>query len=403
MTDASPTPTQTQADKGSADGPRPGIFSGTTRPVGTLVLYWLLALALLYTLYFARTLLMPVVVALLFALLLSPLVTALKRFHIPRSLSAVVLLACIGGPVALLGMELAEPAQKWLKRLPELGMQLSEELDSLTESLTPKEAEPPPEPEEPEEEGFSFFGLFDDDEEEKAPAPPPQTTTQKDAVSERLLQGGLEMVISVLSATPVALVQLMTFAILVLFQLIFGPNLYQSAIEIFPRVQDKRRARTIVGKVQQELSRYILTVSLINTGLGVVTASVLWFLGVEDALLWGALVGLLNFAPYVGPLVAVGILSVAGVVQYGLVLTALLPAACYFAINLVEAQFITPLVLGKHMRLNPLILMLWLIIWGWLWGAAGVLLAVPLLVCLKLAAQQLNVMEYWVKLIETRA
>ncbi|WP_241505977.1 AI-2E family transporter [Parahaliea mediterranea] len=377
---------------------------------GGVALAVLASLAVLYTLYFASSLLIPVVVALLFSLLLSPLVNTLKRFHVPRSISAMVLLACIGGPIALLGMELAEPAQKWAKRLPEIGMELTEELDSLTESLKPPQQPaqaplPAPAPA-PEARGFNWFGWFDDDEPAKAtsPAPTPQEQQQaQGAVTERLMQGGLELVISFVSAAPFVLVQLLTFVILVLFQLSFGPRLWESAIEIFPRVRDKRQASLIVARVQRELSRYILTVSLINIGLGVTTAAALWLLQVEDALLWGALVGLLNFAPYVGPLVAVCVLALAGLVQYGLEGAALIPVLAYFTINLLEAQLITPLVLGRNMRLNPLVLVLWLIVWGWLWGAAGVLLAVPLLVCLKLAAQQLGVMEYWVRLIETRA
>ena len=80
---------------------------------------------------------------------------------------------------------------------------------------------------------------------------------------------------------------------------------------------------------------------------------------------------------------------------------ALLPVVIFFAINLLEAQFVTPMVLGRHMRLNPLILMLWLIGWGWVWGVVGVLIAVPLLVCLKLTAARLKVLPHWVKLIET--
>ncbi|GAB3291217.1 AI-2E family transporter [Parahaliea aestuarii] len=390
---------------GRSEAPAPEV-----RPPGTLALWVLAALAVLYTLYFASSLLIPVVVALLFSLLLSPLVNALKRFHIPRSISAIVLLACIGGPIALLGMELAEPAEKWAKRLPEIGRELTDELDSLTESLSPtqQQAEPAPAPEPApvERSGFNWFGWFDDDEEAAPATPAPAVQEEQKsqgAVTERLLQGGLELMISFVSAAPFVLVQLLTFVILVLFQLSFGPRLWQSAIEIFPRVRDKRQAVLVVARVQRELSRYIVTVSLINIGLGITTAAVLWLLGVEDALLWGALVGLLNFAPYVGPLVAVCILALAGAVQYGLVAAALIPALAYFSINLLEAQFVTPLVLGRNMRLNPLLLVLWLIVWGWLWGAAGVLLAVPLLVCLKLAAQQLGVMEYWVKLIETRA
>jgi predicted PurR-regulated permease PerM len=165
---------------------------------------------------------------------------------------------------------------------------------------------------------------------------------------------------------------------------------------------DKRRAEVLVGRVRQELSRYIVTVSMINLGLGITTACALWFLDIEDALLWGALVGLLNFAPYVGPVIAVAILCIAGLVQFGVTNAALIPPAAYFTVNLIESQFITPTILGRHMRLNPLVLVLWILLWGWLWGAVGVLLAVPLLVCIKLVARQLGVMQSWITLIETR-
>jgi predicted PurR-regulated permease PerM len=125
--------------------------------------------------------------------------------------------------------------------------------------------------------------------------------------------------------------------------------------------------------------------------------------GVEDALLWGVLVGLLNFAPYVGPIFGMAMLCLAGLAQYGPVLLAALPVLVYFAINLMEAQFVTPLILGRNMRLNPLILIVWLFVWGWLWGAVGVLIAVPLLVCIKLAFSKLQIAAQWVRLIETRA
>ncbi len=354
----------------------------------TTALYWLLGLALMYTLYFAKTLLMPLVVALLFALLLSPLVRVLKHYFVPRTFSAIVLLAAIGGPFTLLGIELAEPAQKWASRLPELSNQLTQELNNLNDSVSQKAK--------PAAKEKGFFSFFSSEEE----APPP---SDDNPLSQRLTQGSLEVLISALSATPLVIAQFLTFLIMTLFLMIFGPHLYHQATEVLPQVKDKQYAANLVDKIQRELSRYILTVSLINTGLGMVTALTLWLMDFDDALLWGALVGLLNFAPYVGPLISVCILSIAGTVQYGVGWDALLPAAIYFSINLLEAQFITPLVLGRHMRLNPLMLILWLILWGWLWGAVGVLLAVPLLVCLKLVADQLNILSPWVALIEAPA
>ncbi|SEG22746.1 AI-2E family transporter [Halopseudomonas aestusnigri] len=362
------------------------------------VLIWLLVLACLYTLYFAKTLLLPVVVAALFALLLSPLVALFKRFHVPRTFSALLLLTAVGGPFTLLGAQLAEPAEKWVKRLPELSAQLSQELDAFGRRLAPTQAPAPQEAE--ESDGLRLFGWFR--EEKAAPAPASASASGNDpALSDRVMQGGMEVMVKALGATPAVLAQFFTFLVLVLFMLIFGPSLYSTFIRVLPQVRDKHAATELLEQVQRELSRYILTVSLINTLLGAVTAAVLSLMGVEDALLWGVMVGLLNFAPYVGPVIGMLVLCLAGVLQYGPSLGALLPALVFFCINLVEAQFITPTVLGQRMRLHPLVLMLWLILWGWLWGVVGVLIAVPLLVCLKLAADRLNLLPHWVNLIES--
>jgi predicted PurR-regulated permease PerM len=361
--------------------------------------YCLVALAILYTLYFARSLLMPIVVAILFSLMLSPLVETLKRVRVPRLLSALMLISMLGGPFVLLGIELAAPVEKWMAKLPELSARLSEQLDDFGESLSPEPPAPPVQPK--PDTGFSFFGWFGDDEEATPPAAP--EPKRGNSLVEEVKRGGIEILVTALGTAPAVLAQFALWLILVLFLLIFGPGLYNSAIENSPRVQDKRRATVIVGKVRWALSRYILTVTVINAGLGAVTALVLWLLGVEDALLWGALVGLLNYAPYVGPIVAMFMLAIAGAVQYGLNLGCLVPAAVFFFINLVEAQLITPTILGQHMRLNPLVLILWLVIWGWLWGPVGVLLAVPLLVCLKLTASQLHILTPLIRVIETRA
>lgn len=363
----------------------------------TRVLRWLLALALLYTLYFAKTLLLPMVVALLFALLLSPLVGVFKRFHVPRTVSALILLMAIGVPLGLLGTQLAEPAKKWVQLLPELSAGVTEQLNNFSEVLQP---EPAQEEFEPESRWSRMVRFFSEDDEVQ-PAGPAQVDDS--ALSLGLAQGGLEVLMSMLAAAPGVLAQFVVGVILALFLLIFGPRLYESFIEVLPQVKDKRRASLLVARVQLELSRYILTVSVINCLLGMVTAAVLWLLGVDDALLWGALVALLNFAPYIGPLIGVCVLTLAGFVQYGLELQALMPALVYFSINLVEAQFVTPTVLGQRMQLNPLVVMVWLIVWGWLWGGGGVLLAVPLLVCIKLAAEQMDMMAPWIKLVETRA
>lgn len=376
----------------------------------TATLNWLLGLATLYTLYFAKTLVVPVVVALMFALLLSPLVNLLKRLYVPRVVSAIFLLCLIGIPFTLLGMQLAEPAQRWAKRLPDLSAQVSERISDIAEVIQVDQVElvvtPALEVLEPPKPRGLFDRLFGREEVvDQAPrvTPAPAKKSSAPTINERMTQGSIELMMSILSATPAVIAQFVTGIILILFLLIFGPNLFAAFVDVFPQVRDKQRTVQLVGAIQHELSRYIITVSIINVGLGVVTGGVLWLLGVEDALLWGALVALVNYAPYVGPIAAMGILLAAGLAQYGGEWQALMPVGVYFGINLIEAQFITPLMLGRHMRLNPLVLIFWLLLWGWLWGAVGVLIAVPLLVCLKLAAARLQLIPNLLKLVETRA
>ena len=159
---------------------------------------------------------------------------------------------------------------------------------------------------------------------------------------------------------------------------------------------------SIANKIQQVLSRYIVTISVINALLGMVTALAFSIAGVEDALLWGVLVALFNFVPYVGSLISVSILCLAGLVQYEPSLLAMLPASIFLGINIIESQFITPTVLGNKMNVNPLVIIFWLSILGWMWGILGVLLAVPMLVCIKLILGETGMAPHWAKLIEAK-
>ncbi|MDP5130601.1 MAG: AI-2E family transporter [Paraglaciecola sp.] len=359
----------------------------------TAALNWLAVLAILYTLYFAQTLLLTLIATFLLALLISPLVTLFKRAHVPRLVSALLLVTLLIAPFSFLGVQLAQPVQKWAQLLPQLSKSLNEQLESINSAIQGEETQgamPPPK----EKSRFTFFGWLDDETEEQ------KETEEENMVTERIKQGSLEVLVSMLAATPLLLAQVFTGLVLILFLLIFGPGLFQAYVNGLNEDSKREQAIHLATTIQVELSRYIGTISLINAALGASTAVVLKLLGVEDALLWGVLAALLNFIPYVGSVIGMAILSLAGVTQYGLEWMALMPPAVYFGLNLIESQFVTPTVLGRNMRLNPLVVVLWLVIWGWLWGAFGVLLAVPLLVCIKLAIGQLGIWPQWIAVIE---
>ena len=158
----------------------------------------------------------------------------------------------------------------------------------------------------------------------------------------------------------------------------------------------------LVEQIQQELSSYIVTISIINAGLGLATAGAFYYLKIEDALLWGALVALMNFVPYLGGIASCIVLLVVGLVQFGLVSGAFLPAGVFLILNIIESQLITPAVLGRSMQLNPLIIIIWIAVTGWLWGVVGVLLAVPILMCIKIILENLGVFNHWIRLLESK-
>ncbi|MEC7470410.1 MAG: AI-2E family transporter, partial [Pseudomonadota bacterium] len=316
-----------------------------------------------------------------------------KKYYVPRTLSAALLMALLVTPFTFLGLELAEPAERWMHSLPEIAGQITEEIEEISETLKAGAENTPPEP---KQESSSFFSWFNDEEK-------PEPNLEDDSsVTEQIKQNSIEMGIAMLGSAPLLIAQVFACLILIFFLLVFGPGLFGVFIRDFPVVTDRQRTVVLVGQIQSELSAYIVTISMINFLLGVSTAVIFTYLGIDDAMLWGALVALMNFVPYLGGLVSCSILLVAGAVQYGLTSTAFLPPVAFFCLNVLESQLITPSVLGKSMRLNPLLIILWIAIMGWLWGVVGALLAVPILMSVKIILENLGVFPHWIKLLESK-
>ena len=362
-------------------------------------LRWLLALAALYTLYLAQSLIIPILFSGFIALLLSPPVKFLRTFYIPRAISSFVLLALLVTPFTFLASELIEPAQKWAQLLPKITVQLNQKIDTISDEFANQKeiAEAEVAARNNTDEGFSFFGLFSNDK----PKPEKPDELEENTVEKHIKQGGIELIINGLSSAPIFLAQCFGCLILILFLLTYGPSVY-IATRRFPQIANKKKLDSIVYEVQKVLSKYIVTISLINFVLGVATAIAFAILGLDDPILWGALVGLLNFVPYIGSAISIAILTLVGCVQFGFTLIALVPAGMFLVINVLESQLLTPMVLGTKMQLNPLVTILWLFFLGWLWGMLGVLLAVPILVCIKLTLERLNLLSHWVSFIEAK-
>jgi predicted PurR-regulated permease PerM len=207
---------------------------------------------------------------------------------------------------------------------------------------------------------------------------------------------------SMIRAAPALLAWFGAVILLGYFFVVIGVNLQHQSIALLPLRQQKRLTHEILRTIETELSRYVMTITMINAGLALVLSLVFWQLGLapEDALLWGAIGGVLNFAPYVGPVIGVITLLVVGVVAFDQPALMVAPALCYLGLQLLESEVVTPIILGKRWSISPLVVLLWLLFCGWLWSIPGVLLAVPMLVSFKIVAERIDSLNSWAKAIE---
>jgi predicted PurR-regulated permease PerM len=201
----------------------------------------------------------------------------------------------------------------------------------------------------------------------------------------------VSLIKSIALATPTLLTQFMMALFMAYFMLSYGRSLFTGLLMQFDTFANKRKTVELVRVIQKDLSLYIGTVTLINLSLGAVVGVVFYFFGVEDPFLWGALAAIMNFAPYLGPLISMVCFAVVSYVQFDSITYVFAVVSAYLFINMLESQFVTPTLLGKRFNLNPLIIFMWLILWGWLWGSMGMLIGVPLLVCLSTLLEHLDI------------
>ena len=357
---------------GGAPAPAPSPSAETTRRRAQARPMWLLVIAaLLYTCYLASSLILPIVLAGFFALLLAPLMRRAPLRWLPRAVSAVLLVAALLGTLGAVGTFLAAPAAEWVSRVPFVMRDAAPKLQQMIEPFNQANR------------ARESLGSLTKEPRESADAvvvQPPQPDL-------------IEAIPGVVG--PILAVILLTFSFLV-----FGDDVLRKLLELRPTRAQKKLTAGIVQQIQSDLSRYMLTISGTSSILGLATVAWLWWLGVPDPLLWGVLAAGLNLTPIVGPLVMFLMLSLVGLSQFDTLGAAMLPAAGFIALNALESQLLTPMVLGRTMHINPLAIILWLMLWGWLWGVPGLLVAVPMLVCLKIVASRVDGWNHWSRLLE---
>ena len=354
----------------------PDSATTTTRPRAPASLVVLPSLAVGYTLWATQDLILPVLLAMFFALVGNPIIRLLQRLRIPRFLGALAVLCSGIAITVLLGLQLVQPAGEWIREAPRELRSLAPKLQKLTRPV--------------QEANKAAENIA-------RAAAGTQTGRQPQVV-----QATPDDPYGKLLATPRVLASLLAVVLLTFFFMVYGENLQRNAIALLPGRQQKKFTVEILHSIEREVSRYVLTISIINTVVGLVFACVLYLLGLPlaEALLWGTMAALLNFAPYVGPLIGIVAMLLVGFISFEEPFQSMLPAVAYLVLHTIEGQIVTPIILGRRMALSPLVLILALMLFGWLWGIIGLLLAVPLLVCVKLVLARVEGMEGWARLLE---
>ncbi|MBY4597569.1 AI-2E family transporter [bacterium BD-1] len=339
---------------------------------GNARLLWTLVIGgVLYTCYLASSLILPIVLAGFFALLLSPLMRRAPLRWLPRGVSALLLVLALLGSLGATGVFLSAPAAEWVRKVPFVMREAAPKLREMVETFNQASRA---------RESLGQLTGAGEKAGETVVVQPPQP--------------------DLIEATPRVLGPVLAVILLTFSFLVYGDDVLRKLLMLRPTRAQKQLTEDIVQQVQSDLSRYMLSVSATSAALGVATGLLLWQLGVPDPLLWGTLAAALNLTPIVGPLLMALLLALVGLSQFDTLGAALLPAAGFLVLNGFESQVLTPMVLGRTMRINPLAIILWLMVWGWLWGVAGLLVAVPMLVCLKIVASRVEAWNRWSLLLE---
>ena len=343
-------------------GTRPSPQSVRSASLLTLAL-----LACIYTLYFAKELLLPVTLALLFMLLLqAPMRLLTTRLRLPSPLAAALVILALFGCVGLMALAVSIPASDWIAKAPQTFAVLQEKLAFLKQPLA------------------ALQKVLHGVEQVTTANPSPQGGQPV------TVQPGSGLLGEVFSGTTLTLSRTFTTIIVLFFLLSAGDRLLRGLVEVMPRFKEKRQVVEIAAEIEQSVSAYLLTVSLMNALVGVATGIAMWLCGLPNPLLWGVAAFLLNYIPILGPLTGVGMFFAAGLLSLAWPWQALLPPALYLLIHLLEGETITPMLLANRFTLNPVVVIVSLFFWHFIWGVPGAFLAVPLLATAKIVCDRIE-------------
>jgi predicted PurR-regulated permease PerM len=327
------------------------------------VLGGIFAILILYTLHIASAIALPIILAFVIYLLLQPSMRVLARLHIPKAIAALVMISVLAGGITALGSTLAGPVTTWISKAPAAIPRLEQRLSFLMKPLASVRRA---------SEQVDKFG--------DTPAINARSVTVR----------GPDLGSFLVDGASTFLAGFVTVVVLLFFLLVSGELFLRRLVEVLPTLRDKKQAVSIFNGIELHISDYLLTITLMNAGVGVATGLTAYFCGLSDPMLWGTVAFLLNYVIILGPLTCAGVLFLAGLLTFETTWEAVMPAAIYLVIHFIEGQTITPILLARRMTLNPVLVIVSLVFWYWMWGVAGALLAVPLLGAFKIICDRVE-------------
>jgi predicted PurR-regulated permease PerM len=333
--------------------------------VRSIALTGLFILALFYTIYFMRSILLPIVLALLLSYLLRPIVRGFAKLKIPLTVSAAVILI---GFLVLVGYgisALATPTAAWLQKAPAGLAELQHKLRPVKKSVA-----------QVTQATSEIEKLAMTNAEAKA------VEVKRHPITETFV-----------TRTPEFIASTVFLVILLYFLLVYDQVFIAKLVKLLPTLSDKKTAVGIAQDIESQVSRYLFTITAINSCLGLAVGTAVGLLGLRNPLMWGVMVALLNFVPYLGALTGIICMTIGAVLSFDSLGYALIFPAVYLAFGTLEGSFITPWIMGRSLTLNPVIILLSLTFWGWMWGIVGIILAVPILAAFKIFCAHIKPME----------
>ena len=333
---------------------------GPRRKAGLSIAIMVLAvLAVLYTLYFARTFLVPIAFAVLLDFLLSPAVRLLDTLKIPTPIGAAIVLLAVIGLTSVGVYYLSGPVKQWVADAPAMAQKAQSEIRSLLRPLQRMT-------ETAEQVGDVTARATGADQPTEVVVVGPTVASRVFGSTQRLLTVLLEVIV------------------LLYFLLAQGDMFLEKIIRVLPNLQDKKKAVRIARETESAVSTYLLANLGINLVEGVMVGAAMWALGMPNPFLWGLLTVIFEFIPYLGALIMIGLLSIAALATFDDLGRILLVPAAFLLANFIQANIVTTVVLGKKLALNPVALFVGLAFWWWIWGIPGAFIGVPLLAIFKI-------------------